>query len=614
MTSRRWMRALGVALRSSHFNIASSFSQPNITQYYRANDEVSCLIRLCRAFSSLPSHTILSMPSLSPTMTQGNLIKWHVKAGDEITAGTMLADIETDKATLGFENQEEGFIAKILLPENTSNIAVGTPVAVIVEDRSSISAFATYSAGITKAPTPSSSVSTSSANTVGHATSPASYPSHTKLSMPSLSPTMERGNIVKWMVEEGTEIKPGDVLAEIETDKATLAFENQDDGFIAKIVKPAGSKDVPVGTTVAIIVEDKTSVAAFASYSETSSPAASSNAAPKEATVVPSASASAASSPAAPKTVSSSRLGPAARMLLAESGLSRDQVTPTGPKGIITRYDVAAAIAAGVKPTTAVDPAPLATPHMSAPPAAAAAAAAVPQATGPVPGSTYVDTPNTQIRKIIATRLLESKVAIPSLYLVMDTRLDEANQLRAMLLQQGIKVSLNDIVLKAIATALAEVPEANCFWDSKAQEAKQFNTVDVCVAVATEKGLITPIVKGADKKSLQQISKDVRDLALRARDNKLKPEEFMGGSFTVSNLGMMGVSHFSAIINPPQAAILAVGTSQQKAVILPSGSAGSETFMTVTLSADHRAYDGDMASKLLNAFKALIEAPSRLLM
>jgi len=563
-----------------------------------------------RGFTSLPSHTILHMPSLSPTMSQGNLVKWCVKDGDEVTAGSILAEIETDKATLAFENQEEGFIAKLLVSQGTKDIPVGRPLAVLVEDKASIGAFVHFAPGGPKVGKETSAHQAADLTSAKVTASPALYPPHTKLPMPSLSPTMERGNITKWLVKEGDEIRPGVVLAEIETDKATMALENQDDGFIAKLVLPSGSRDITVGTTVAIIVEDKAAVTAFTNYSEGGGGAST--------LVVPTPPPSYASS-TSPSEIVNSRLGPAARMLLSEAGLSRDQIVGTGPKGIITRGDVAAAIAAGLKPALV----PKGTLDTQA---GRSAEVAVSAATPPAPSSkpaaptptapsltNYVDTANSQIRKIIASRLLESKVTIPALYVAVDTKLDEAVRLRAMLLDQGIKISLNDLVIKAIATTLAEVPEANVFWDPVTLETKPYASVDVCVAVATPRGLLTPIVKGASKKSLQQISKDVRDLALRARENKLKPEEFQGGSFTVSNLGMMGVANFSAIINPPQAAILAIGTSQQRALIMPCGGPGFETYMTVTLSADHRVYDGELASRLLEVFKGRIENPSKLL-
>lgn len=220
--------------------------------------------------------------------------------------------------------------------------------------------------------------------------------------------------------------------------------------------------------------------------------------------------------------------------------------------------------------------------------------------------------PNTQVRSIIAKRLLESKLTAPSLYVSADVQLDQLTALRKTLAEQGTKVSVNDFVLRAAALALRDTPAANAFWDKGSEAAVQQPSVDVCVAVATDGGLITPIVKAADTKSLMQISAEVKDLASRARANKLKPEEFMGGSFSISNLGMYGLTSFSAIINPPQAAILAVGGAQSQVVLGPGQQPASVSFMTVTLSADHRVFDGELASQLLAAFKGYMENPLKM--
>lgn len=587
-----------------------------------------------RQFATLPPHTFLPMPALSPTMSHGNLAKWHVKEGEEVAPGAVLADIETDKATLAFENQEDGFIAKLLVQEGTTNIAVGTPLAVLVEEASMVAAFRDGAAA-TPAPKPAAAAAAAAAPKQPSPAAPstskpsappspgAALPAHSALGMPSLSPTMDKGNIVRWLVKEGQAVTAGDVLAEIETDKATLSFENQEEGFIGKLLFPDGAKDITVGTTVAIIVEEREHVPLFASVTAASANSGTSPSASPAAAAAAAAPAAAAKS----KVVANHRMGPATRMLLQASGLSPSQITPTGPNHIITKGDVLAAIASGAKPSAAAaaaapSHAPAAAAAAAPTPAAAAPKAAAPKpsapkppvaAPAPTPGSTFTDIPNSQMRKVIASRLLASKVSIPGLYLSMDTRLDEANKFRKMLMEQGIKISLNDLVLKAVAGALKEVPAANVYWDDKAKEARPFASVDVCVAVATPGGLITPIVKSTDLKSLQQISQEVRELAGRARENKLKPEEFMGGSFTVTNLGMMGIKDFVAIINPPQAAILAVGTTQQR-VVMSGGKLAAETFMTVSLSADHRVYDGELAAALLNAFKGKIENPSRMLL
>ncbi|KAI8466808.1 MAG: Lipoate acetyltransferase [Monoraphidium minutum] len=430
-----------------------------------------------------------------------------------------------------------------------------------------------------------------------------SLPPHVVLGMPALSPTMTAGNVAAWHVAEGDEVSAGTVLADIETDKATLAFENQDDGFVAKLLVPSGAKDIPVGAPVILICEEKEHLAAFASYAPAGGGA---------------------------KVPANSRLGPAARWALAAAGLGVGDVTPTGPRGIVTKEDVLAAVAAGAKPSAAAAaaPAPAAAPKpapaAAAAPAQPAAAAQPPQqqqqqaaaaggrrAVGP--RVSYTDVPNSQVRRIIAKRLLESKQTAPALYVAADAKLDGVIALRKQLAAQGVKVSVNDCVVRAVALALRDVPEANAAWDGAAGAAVAQPSVDVAIAVATEGGLITPIVRDAANKSLAQISAEVKDLAARARSNKLKPEEFTGGSFTISNLGMFGLSSFSAIINPPQAAILAVGGGQER-LELHGGEPRAVSVMTATLSADHRVYDGELAARFLAVFSGYMAHPVTMLM
>ena len=437
-----------------------------------------------------------------------------------------------------------------------------------------------------------------------------SYPPHSFLSMPALSPTMSAGNIVEWKVSQGTEIAPGDVLAEIETDKATLSWENQDDGYIAKILVPAGSKDVAIGAPVAVIVEDAGTIAAFKDYTA-SGDNSSSSITSKEEAKSPGGSKNikeSAHKDGAPSKVVkvSSRVGPAVRKLMQEAGLSPSSMNPTGPRGIITKGDVLEALSNGKissRMTSSESDAP--SPVKAAPSSQAASARAQEQA--------YTDIPNSQVRKIIAQRLLLSKETIPHLYLSAEVNLDPVNTLREQLKKGGNKVSVNDFVVRAAAVALAMVPDANASWDENEEAAKRFESVDISIAVATEGGLITPIVRKADKKSLKDVSAEVRDLAGRARANKLKPEEFQGGSFSISNLGMFGVDEFFAIINPPQAAIMAVGGARREAVLGEGNQVEAVSKMTVTLSADNRVYDGKVASDFLKEFQYAISTPEGLL-
>ena len=439
--------------------------------------------------------------------------------------------------------------------------------------------------------------------------------------MPALSPTMSQGNIIEWKVTEGQEIAPGDDLAEVETDKATITWENQDEGFVAKLLYPAGAQGIEVGAPVAILVEDADQVPAFKDYSAPSSgaPAAGSatEAAPAVETTAPSSGGA-----TAPSYEVDSRLGPAARHYLEENHIAVTSVKPSGPHHMVTKGDVLAAIEAGITPASSEAPKPAAAAAAAAPPAPAQQAPKAPSAASAptskpapapaAPGAAYTDIPTTQIRRIIAQRLLESKSTIPHLYLSADVELDGIAQLREALKSQGLKISVNDCVIKAVALALAEVPAANAKWDVKEESIVSSPSVDISIAVATEGGLITPIVKNADSKSLAAISAEVKELAGRARENKLKPEEFQGGSFSISNLGMFGIDSFSAIINPPQACIMAVGGAR-KVARLVNGDPRVATVMTVTLSADNRVYDGQVASSVLEAFSKNMANPFRLM-
>ena len=436
--------------------------------------------------------------------------------------------------------------------------------------------------------------------------------------MPALSPTMSQGNLVEWTVKEGQEVAPGDSLAEVETDKATMTWENQDDGFVAKLLVPAGAQGIEVGTPVLVLVEDEADVAAFKDYQ----PQAQAAGDKKEEEGSKSKAAAAKpekAQPASGVARNDHLLGPAARLLLQGAGLSVEDVTPTGPHGVVTKGDVLAAIESGAKPAPKKEEAKksdkaVAAKKEAAPPAQEAAASAAPSGgRARRQRGQYTDVPNSQIRKIIASRLSESKSTIPHLYLSADVDLTALAALRAALKAQGLKISVNDCVVKAAAGALAAVPAANFHWDDAEERAVRSEGVDISIAVATDKGLITPVVRGADGKALTAVASEIRELAGRARKNKLRPEEFQGGSFSISNLGMFGIDSFCAIINPPQACIMAVGAGREETVLV-DGRPQTKTVMTVTLSADHRVYDGEIASALLESFKAKIEAPYTLLL
>lgn len=435
-------------------------------------------------------------------------------------------------------------------------------------------------------------------------------PEHTTIYMPKLSPTMETGTIQEWTKKEGEEIAAGDVIAEIETDKATRSFEYNDDGYLAKVYLEEGAADVPVGNLLCLIVENEEDIGAFKDYSPPATDAEAFGDPPPEpaAAPTPSPPASPASAPAAAPTpvpaaavappASGARVlaSPFAKSMAAQAGLDLQGVAGTGPGGRILAADVGNALKAGVHPA-------------AAPPVVAAQPAA---------GGAYLDVPITKYKKVTAQRLLQSKQTIPHYYVSMDCVVDRMLDVRAQMNARArngeYKLSVNDFVVKAAATALRQVPEVNAQWTG--ESIRMFHDADISIAVQTDAGLITPIVFGADRKGLKAISQDVKELASKAKENKLAPEEFMGGTFTISNLGMFGVSSFSAIVNPPQSAILAVGGSSQ--VVLPDAAAESgfavKSAMNVTLSCDHRVIDGAVAAQWLQVFKKCIEDPVEIIM
>ncbi|KAL6443347.1 hypothetical protein ACFW04_002905 [Cataglyphis niger] len=417
----------------------------------------------------------------------------------------------------------------------------------------------------------------------------ADYPNHFKVLLPALSPTMETGTIVSWQKKEGDKLNEGDLLAEIETDKATMAFETPEEGYLAKILIPAGTKNVPLGKLVCIIVQNKSDIDAFKDFKDdavTAPPPPAIPAAPTPSPILPPAPPTVAKPPIAPPIGERIYASPLARRLATEKGLSLQGLKGTGLYGSVTSKDLEGA--AVIQPGVA--------------------------AVG-VPGS--IDIPVSNIRAIIAKRLLESKQTIPHYYLSMDIKMDAAlamrEQFNKMLEKDKIKLSVNDIVIKGMAMACKKVPESNSSWLGNV--IRQYNNVDVSVAVSTDTGLITPIVFSADTKGIVQISKDVKALAVKAREGKLKPQEFQGGTITVSNLGMFGIKNFAAVINPPQSIILAVGGTESK-LIPAKNEKGFTTaqYMSVTASCDHRTIDGAVGAQWLVAFKDFMENPVTMLL
>ncbi|OWJ68269.1 pyruvate dehydrogenase complex dihydrolipoamide acetyltransferase [Inquilinus limosus] len=432
--------------------------------------------------------------------------------------------------------------------------------------------------------------------------------------MPALSPTMTEGTLATWHKKEGDKVKSGDVIAEIETDKATMEVEAVDEGTIGKILVAEGTENVPVNEIIAILLEEGEDAGALKGGA---APAAAKPEAKAEAPAEPKAEAAPAAQPApAAKPAANghddSRVfaSPLARRMAQQAGIDLAVLQGSGPHGRIVKADIDAAVSGGApaKPAAAA-------PEAAKPGAAPAAApTAKPASAGPnakqladAYGIPYSEQKHSNMRKTVARRLLESKQTVPHFYLTVDIELDALLKLRKELNDRGdVKLSVNDLIIKAAALALRKVPAANASWTDDAMI--NYERVDVSVAVATPGGLITPIIKDADRKGLGTISGEMKDLAARARDGKLKPEEYQGGTFSISNLGMFGVKDFAAIINPPQSCILAVGAGTQQPVV-KDGALAIATVMSCTLSVDHRAVDGAVGAEYLAAFRALIEAP-----
>ena len=423
-----------------------------------------------------------------------------------------------------------------------------------------------------------------------------------EIKMPALSPTMTTGTLAKWLVGEGDRVNSGDVIAEIETDKATMEVESVDDGVMAKIFVDAGAENVAVGAVIAVLAEDgeTASDVAKAGLQEPSSPVpvtsvaaeAKERAEPAPVTAAP------VKAVPAPQTKSSDKprifASPLARRIAADRNIALEGITGSGPYGRILRRDVESVATAPIAQTTAAL-------------AGATPAGATQQ------GDSYL-VANSQMRKAIASRLQDSKQQAPHFYLTVDCVIDNLLEARKSLnakAAEGIKISVNDMIIRAAAMALIAVPEANASWEG--ENTRLFRHADIAMAVAIDGGLITPIVWAAEQKGLAALSQVTTDLAARARDGKLAANEYTGGSFTISNLGMFGVREFAAVINPPHGGILAVGAGEQRPIVI-DGNLAVATVMSVTLSADHRAVDGAVGARWLQAFKGFVENPVTMLL
>ncbi|TXH34721.1 MAG: pyruvate dehydrogenase complex dihydrolipoamide acetyltransferase [Rhodospirillaceae bacterium] len=431
--------------------------------------------------------------------------------------------------------------------------------------------------------------------------------------MPALSPTMTEGNLAKWLKNEGDEVKAGDVIAEIETDKATMEVEAADEGRIGKILVPAGSEGVKVNDVIAVLLEEGEDAGTIGKDAPAPKPAEQpkieAKPAEPKAESTPAPQAAPAPMPPAPKapakTESAAKgerifASPLARRIAAEKGIDLAGIAGSGPHGRIIRHDVEEAVGKGgaAKPAAGA--------------AAGAKAPAIPGTQGFGEGA-FDLVPHTNMRKTIARRLQESKQFVPHFYLTVDCEIDRLLELREEINaaspaegEGAYKLSVNDFLIKACAVALKKVPAANASWSDDGL--KMYKTADISVAVAIPGGLVTPIIREAESKSLTEISSEMKSLAKKAKDGKLKPEDYTGGSFSLSNLGMYGIKEFSAIINPPQACILSVGAGEERPVVR-DGKIAIATVMSITLSVDHRAVDGALGAEYMAALKRLIEKP-----
>jgi pyruvate dehydrogenase E2 component (dihydrolipoamide acetyltransferase) len=540
------------------------------------------------------------MSALSPTMKNGQIVSWAVKEGDKVVTGDLLAEIQTDKAKVPLEATEsklffnlDGYVAKILQKEG-AELEVGVVIALIVSKKEDISKATLESEPIQvkeeikkeeKIETKSETKKKESINF-----------EHTKIKMSALSPTMKDGQIVRWAVKEGDKVVIGDLLAEIQTDKAVVGLETTEAGYVGKILANAGETS-EVGKVIAIIVEKKENIEKCSGldFSETQE-------VKKEQNTNTNSSVNESKKEIKETKREGDRIfvSPLAKSIANQNGVSLENITGSGPNSRIIKNDVEDYMKnkkeVVIKTETKKTENKVEKETSSS-------------------STEFKDIPNSQIRKIIADRLLESKQTIPHYYLTVECEIDSLMKLRQKLNElgekKGYKLSVNDFIIKAAGKALKKVPQLNSSW----QESfiREYKNADISIAVQTDSGLITPIVFDVNGKGLEEISQTVKVLAEKAKNQKLQLNEFVGGTFTISNLGMFGVTEFSAIINPPQAAILAVGTGEKKVKAEGEGFK-SVTVMKVTLSCDHRVVDGAVGAKWLQSFKENIEEPLLLIL
>ncbi|QDA61321.1 pyruvate dehydrogenase complex dihydrolipoamide acetyltransferase [Hymenobacter jejuensis] len=570
---------------------------------------------------------IIRMPKMSDTMTEGTIAAWLKKVGDQVKSGDILAEVETDKATMELENYEDGTLLYIG-PKEKDAVPVDGVLAIVGKEGEDISGLLSGAQGGSAAPAPQAEaapapaapqpapVPAPAAAPVAAAPASAAAPAGngkkaTVIRMPKMSDTMTEGTIASWLKKVGDKVKSGDVLAEVETDKATMELENYDDGTLLYI-GPKEGEAVAVDGVLAIIGEEGADVQALlGGQSGGAAAPAAAPAAPAEATSAATTS-QAAPAEAATTAQTGGRLlaSPLAKRIAKDKGIDISQVKGSGDNGRIISRDVESFQPGAAQPAAAPVPQAAPTAQPAAAPAPQAAAPAAAPAATPAEG-TYTDTPVSQMRKVIARRLSESLFTAPHFYLTMEILMDRAMEVRTQLnTLSPVKLSFNDMVIKACAVALKQHPVINSSW--LGDKIRQNKVVNIGVAVAVDEGLLVPVVRNADGKGLSAIATEVKELAGKAKSKKLQPAEWEGSTFTISNLGMFGIEEFTAIINPPDACILAVGGIKQTAVV-KDGQLAIGNVMKVTLSCDHRVVDGATGSAFLQTLKSLLEDPMRML-
>ncbi|GAB3802255.1 pyruvate dehydrogenase complex dihydrolipoamide acetyltransferase [Spirosoma humi] len=574
------------------------------------------------------------MPKMSDTMTEGVIAEWHKKVGDKVKSGDVLAEVETDKATMDLEAYDEGTLLYIGV-EKGASVPVDGVLAVIGADGEDYKSLLNGTSGGSQeaaapaapkpepAPAPAGASSAETTSTLPDAkavsAAPAENVNASIIRMPKMSDTMTEGTIVAWHKKEGDTVKSGDVLAEVETDKATMDLEAYEEGTLLYIGVKEGAS-VAVDDIIAVVGEKGANFKVLLDGGAAPAPAATGEGGSATAEQNPQASLPADADSdlsyaggAGDNVESNGRVkaSPLAKRIAEEKGINLTQVQGTGPEGRIVKSDVESFVPGTAKAAPA---APAAQPAAPAPqPAAPAQAAPAPASTpaAPAPTGDYEDIPVSQMRKTIARRLSESLFTAPHFYLTMEINMNKAMELRGTVNGLSpVKVSFNDFVIKAAALALKQHPNVNSSW--LGDKIRKYKYVNIGVAVAVDEGLLVPVVRNADQKTLSTISGEVKDLAGKAKDKKLQPKDWEGSTFSISNLGMFGIEEFTAIINPPDSCILAVGAIKQT-VKFDGDIAKPTNVMKVTLSCDHRVVDGATGSAFLQTFKQLLEDPMRML-